>query len=120
MEPHPKDMARDAERDGGRFERIPAADAAVRLRAALVASADESLPPVLTAAPEHDALYSMLPLAVRRMMTMPGGDEPATLGCPGNSGQRLVFDLVEQGLGCRGLCRCFRVADFGRLTQLTC
>jgi len=73
-----KDMARDTERDGGRFERIPAADAAGRLRAALVASADESLPPVLTAAPERDALYSMLPLAVRRMMTMPGGDEPAT------------------------------------------
>ena len=72
------DMARDAERDGGRFERIPPADAAGRLRAAVVASANESLPPVLTAAPEHDALHSMLPLAVRRMMTMPGGDEPAT------------------------------------------
>jgi hypothetical protein len=72
-----RDMARDAERDGGRFERIPPADAGRRLRAAALASADESLPPLVTAAPEHDALYSMLPLAIRRMMTMPGGDEPA-------------------------------------------
>ncbi|MBM0235880.1 hypothetical protein JNW88_00055 [Micromonospora sp. ATA32] len=74
------DMARDARRDGGRFERIPPADAAGLLRAAFLASADVSLPPLRTAARDEDALYALLPLAVRRVMTMPDGGSAVPTG----------------------------------------
>jgi len=70
-------MAREAKRKGGQFEQIPPAEAAGRVRAALAASADESLPSLVTAEPDSDSLHAMLPLAVRRLMAMPG-DEPAT------------------------------------------
>jgi len=71
------DMQRDARRDGGRFERVPPADAADLLRSALVASADPALPALRTAAHRDDSLSAVLPLAARRVMTMPGGQSPA-------------------------------------------
>ncbi len=71
------DLERDARRDGGRFERVPPADAAGLLRAALVVSADPALPSLRTAASRDDSLSAVLPLAVRRVMAMPGGQSPA-------------------------------------------
>lgn len=72
-----RDMERDARRDGGRFERIPPADVAVLLRQALAASADPALPSLRTVVSRDDSLAAVLPLAVRRIMTMPGGQPPA-------------------------------------------
>jgi hypothetical protein len=72
------DMQRDARRDGGRFERVPPADAAALLRQALVASTDPGLPQLRTAANRDNSLHTVLHLAVRRVMTMPGGQSPAS------------------------------------------
>lgn len=71
------DLQRDARRDGGRFERVPPAEAAGLLRQSLVALTDPGLPPLRTAASRHDTLHTVLPLAVRRVMTMPGGRSAA-------------------------------------------
>gem|GEM_PF-1133130 len=68
-----RDMERDARRDGGRFERMPPADACGLLRAALEASADPELPRLFTAASPDKTMSAVLPMAVRRLMTMPGG-----------------------------------------------
>ena len=67
------DLERDARRDGGRFERVPPAYAGELLRSALVASADPALPSLPITARRDTSLFAVLPLAVRRVMTMPGG-----------------------------------------------
>jgi len=71
------DMKRDARRDGGRFERVPTAEAGGVLRAALAALADPMLPSLRTAA-RNDSLSTMLPSAARRVLAMPG-ERPGAL-----------------------------------------
>jgi hypothetical protein len=59
-------LDRNACRNGGRFRHVPPAEASDLLRAALVASADETLPPLRTARSPDASMYAVLPLAVRR------------------------------------------------------
>jgi hypothetical protein len=70
-------LDRNACRNGGRFRHVPPAEASDLLRAALVASADETLPPLRTARSPDASMYAVLPLAVRRVSGMPGGRLPA-------------------------------------------
>ena len=71
------DLDRDARRSGGRFQQVPPAEASDLLRGALVASADETLPPLRTTPTPDASMYAVLPLAVRRVSGMPGGRLPA-------------------------------------------
>ncbi|MBN1172013.1 MAG: hypothetical protein JXA67_07545 [Micromonosporaceae bacterium] len=93
------DLQRAVRRDGGRLERVPPAEAAGLLRAALVAAADPGLPHLRTAGPD-DALHTILPLAVARVTAMPGGDEPApsrgqvTAAWPPSRRQGLVEEFL--------------------------
>lgn len=66
------DLYRDARRDGGHVEQIPPAAAAELLRTALTVSADPDLPALRTAKRDED-LYQFLPMAIRRVATMPAG-----------------------------------------------
>ena len=72
-----EDLDRDARRGYGRLQRISPAEASDVLRAALVASADETLPPLRTAPAPDASMYAALPLAVRRVSGMPDGRLPA-------------------------------------------
>jgi hypothetical protein len=69
------DLDRDARRDHGRLQRVPPAEASDVLRAALVASADGTLP-LRTPPTVNASMYAVLPLAVRRVSGMPGGRLP--------------------------------------------
>jgi hypothetical protein len=71
-----KDMGKDARRGGGRFEPITAADACDRLRAALDAFTDPTLPTLRTGPQHEESLYAGLPLAIRRVQGMPHGQLP--------------------------------------------
>jgi hypothetical protein len=66
------DLYRDARRDGGHVEQIPPAAAAELIRTALAASADPDLP-VLRTDKRDESLYPFLPMAIRRVATMPTG-----------------------------------------------
>lgn len=72
-----RDLERDAHRDGGQFDRVSPSHAAGLLRQALAASADPELPTLRTAARLDDSLAAVLPLATRRVLTMPGSQLPA-------------------------------------------
>lgn len=93
-------MQRDARREGGQFLRVPPADAAGLLRAALIASADPALPPLLTASRDK-SLAEFLPLAVRRVMAMPGeqsSDPPrgqVSAAWPARRRQALVEEFLD-------------------------
>jgi hypothetical protein len=116
------DMERDARRDGGRFERVPPADAGELLRSALVASADPALPSLRTAASREASLSTVLPLAVRRVMTMPVGRsaapqrEQVAAAWPPQRRQALVDEFLAahpDGWADPGMARMFaaRIAD---------
>jgi hypothetical protein len=71
------DLQRDTRRDGGRLEQVCPAEAARLLRQALAACADPALPPLRTAVIREDTLHAFMPLAARRVTTMPGGPSSA-------------------------------------------
>jgi hypothetical protein len=71
------DLQRDARRDGGRCEPVAPAHAAQLLRQALAACADPASPSLQTAASREDSLHVLLPMAARRVATMPA-EQPVT------------------------------------------